>query len=973
MRKSFLIASLLAAVLAGRTLQAQPPAPPQQAKPPAPPQQAPPPAAPQQAQPPATPQSGAASPFQEQRPVQSGPGGPFWFCGAERPAPAKQPPAGSAPIVLAFGPCFPTQGGVSVIEPETYLYYIQLKPSRPSQDSWVPWNDDTEKTVVDDFKRLWGTNFLDNLSIDVTDYVFPNGAIGKLVSYDMEERQRVKIVDYEGGRALEQTKIDEKLKEESAQIRLDSFIDPGIIKKVKGVVQSMLAEKGFQYATVTPEIKPLPGGPKLVNLTFHIKEGPQVKIESVEFAGNKQVSAWALKRQMKNNKTPWWPLSWFTWLIGHSTYQEAKYEEDADKVMGYYRDHGYIAARVGDAELKVLEDSKDRRTRWVQVRIPIAEGDRFRIGKLEFADNKVVKTEGLKQLFKMRPGDWYSDKAVRKGLEKAREVYGGIGYFEFTGYPDLTPHTPAGGPAAPEGQVTAQTGGEPSPGAAPPAAAAAAEPAAAGAAAPAKAADGKAAVVKAGQPVVASASTAPLVDVTLRMQEGKQYFVNRITFVGNTTTRDTVVRREMRLVENGVFNTEALKYSIKRINQLSYFKALEGGKDVDVQKTPNADNKVDVTLKFEEQNRNQLTFGAGVSQYEGYFGQLGFQTANFMGRGETFSVNLQAGSRAQNYQVGFTEPYLWDRNITGGVDVFHRTLRYISQFTQKSTGGNVVFGFPLADFTRMFINYSLEHTQVSDVNPIFTENPAYLQSNPYLAETLLTGAGGARTISKIVPSIALNTIDNPIFPTSGRRYTVSVDLAGIGGDTNFYKPMVEGVWYIQQSKRTSIGLRGQLEYIAPFTGSGKALPIWEKLYLGGEYSIRGFDIRTIGPKVVTPATETNGQPFVAGVANLQPFTSGLVIGGNKSMLFNAEYLISIAGPVRLVLFYDAGQALDTGQKFAMNQFRTSTGAEIRFFMPVLNVPFRLIMAYDPQRAGILDNNLNPQKKFSFRFAVGSTF
>jgi outer membrane protein insertion porin family len=149
------------------------------------------------------------------------------------------------------------------------------------------------------------------------------------------------------------------------------------------------------------------------------------------------------------------------------------------------------------------------------------------------------------------------------------------------------------------------------------------------------------------------------------------------------------------------------------------------------------------------------------------------------------------------------------------------------------------------------------------------------------------------------------------------------------------------------------------------------------LFLGGEYSVRGFDIRSIGPKAITtiPAANTGGAVFVPGAVNLQETTSssGLVIGGNKSLLFNAEYLISIAGPVRLVLFYDAGQVLDVGQQFAMDQFKTSTGAEIRFFMPVLNVPFRLIMAYNPQRNGVLDNSLQPQKKFSFRFAVGSTF
>ena len=117
-------------------------------------------------------------------------------------------------------------------------------------------------------------------------------------------------------------------------------------------------------------------------------------------------------------------------------------------------------------------------------------------------------------------------------------------------------------------------------------------------------------------------------------------------------------------------------------------------------------------------------------------------------------------------------------------------------------------------------------------------------------------------------------------------------------------------------------------------------------------SIRGFDMRSIGPR----------DPI-----------SGLVLGGDKSLLFNGEYLISVGGPVRLVMFYDTGQVRDRNQRFRMNEFRTSTGLEIRFFMPVLNVPFRLIFAHNPQRLGVLDNNFEPAKSFVFRFAVGTTF
>jgi len=903
---------------------------------------------------------------------------PIQFCGQEAAAPRAEPPAGSGPVVLAFGPCFEAQGGTSVIEPQTYLYYIQLKQSRPSEGVWIPYDDSTEKTLLQDFKTLWATNFLDNLWIDVADYKFPNGTLGKIVAYNMEERQRVKIVDYVGSKKVETSKIDEKLKEANAQIRLDTFIDPSLVRKVSGIVRDMLREKGFQFADVKPEIVEMPGGPKLVHLTFHMEEGPKVKIRRVEFVGNKAVDDGTLKGQMKQNRErpemrdAFHIPNWFMSVIGdRGTFQEPKFDEDAEKIVEYYRDHGYIKANVGVPEIKVITDSNDKKTRWIELRIPVAEGSRYKVGTFDIAGNTVVKSDYLKPLFKTNPGEYYEEKKIRKGLEKAREVYGAGGYYEFTGYPDLKPRDDANSnePAAPASIALDPTDGKNGSGT-----------------------DGKS--DKRGKTEKGEKNAAPTVDVTMRMQEGQQFFVNRITFVGNTTTHDNVIRREMRLVEEGVFNTEALKYSIKRLNQLGYFKALEGGKDVNVEKTPGEPNKVDVRLKLEEQNRNQLTFGAGVSEFEGFFGQLSFQTANFLGRGESLTLSAQAGSRAQNYSLAFSEPFLFDRNITGGFNLFKQDIRYIGQFTQKSVGTVLTAGFPIGrGFTRMFVNYSYQQTRVTEINEAFTD-PIILARNPFLRDSLQIGSdgatGGTRIISKVVPSIVYNTVDQPIFPTTGKRMSASIDLAGLGGNTNFYRPMLEGVWFIKQASRLVLGMRAQGEYIHQFTGS-QPLPIFEKLFLGGEYTIRGFDIRTIGP--------------------MDPQT-GLVLGGNKLLLFNVEEQITIAGPVRAILFYDVGQVRDRGQPFAWKEdvvqvvppllidpfagvtlagsgatigrfdvetigqrsaFKSSTGVEIRFFMPVLNVPFRLIFAYNPSRGGVLDNTLQPQKAFQFRFAVGSTF
>ena len=280
-------------------------------------------------------------------------------------------------MVYLFGPCFDSQGGASVIEPETYLYYMQLKPSQPSQGAWTPYDDTTERVIRDDFMRLWNTNFLDNLWIEKQEYTFSNGVVGELITYHMEERQRVKIVDYMGSKQVETSKIDERLKEAMAEIRLDTFIDPALVRKVSGIVRDMLKEKGFQSAEVTPEIVTMPGGPKLVHLTFHMSEGPKVKIKRIEFIGNKVMSDGTLKKRMKENKAVWM----FSFINGRGVFQETKFDLDADKITEFYRDQGYIRANVGVPEQKFLSDSSDKKTRWIELRIPISEGRRYKVGE----------------------------------------------------------------------------------------------------------------------------------------------------------------------------------------------------------------------------------------------------------------------------------------------------------------------------------------------------------------------------------------------------------------------------------------------------------------------------------------------------------------------------------------------------------------------------------------------------------------
>ncbi len=653
------------------------------------------------------------------------------------PAPAKQPPAGSPKLLrcieLVFHP-----DGASSLDPATYLYYMKrTSGSDSTRDYWVPYN---EQEVLDDFDRLLKTGFLDNLWVERIDEPYDNGTPAEHIVYHMEERPRLKVIDYTGSKEVEISKIEEALKTAGVTIRFDTFVDDSIIRKVTATIKELYADRGYNDATVEVEKAPMPGGAKLLHLTFDIKQGPKFRLTEVIFDGNKAVNDKTLRKQLKSNK----PHTWLSFITGSGQYQEAKFEEDAQRVTDYYSDHGYAQARVGSPQVERLKDSKDGKIREVRLHVPVDEGERYHIGKLDISGNTAVRADFLRPFFKVQEGDIYSKKKILKGYDKAKEVYGAGGYMEFTMVPEFS-----------------FRGIDP----------------------------------ETGKPI-GPTPPPPIVDITLRMNEGKQYFVNRITFIGNTTTHDTVVRRDMRLLEGGIFNTEALKDSVRRINQLGYFKPLEKGEAIQVDKTPGAEGKVDVKLKVEEQNRNQLAFGAGVSQFEGFFGQLSFQTANFLGRGETVGLSLQKGVQASNYQVSFNEPYLFDRPISAGIDMYKRAYIYPLAYTQLTTGSNTTLGFPLRSYTRGFLNYSYEQVHVKDINPALTSRQV-LQASPYLQDALLLNQEGKRRVSRISPSIVYNTVNQPIFPTAGKRYSLSYGFAGsvLGGNTDYISTSLEGIWY----------------------------------------------------------------------------------------------------------------------------------------------------------------------------------
>lgn len=435
------------------------------------------------------------------------------------------------------------------------------------------------------------------------------------------------------------------------------------------------------------------------------------------------------------------------------------------------------------------------------------------------------------------------------------------------------------------------------------------------------------------------------VNLRFNIYEGELAFLHRLEIRGNTYTKDKVIRREMLLREGDPFRFEWFKNSVLRMKQLGL---VELQKDPDIKPNPENPTQIDVVLNVQELQRNNIQFSAGYSGYYGTFVSASYSTVNFLGTGENLEIMLQYGKRIKNYMFGFTEPYVFDLPINLGFNIYDRYTIYPYMFNQKSRGVDLNFGARVFGYWRTNVTYSLQYINVEvpetdEEDPFFDPWGWGLGYNPLIYSGMF--GLGSYNMSSIYTSAYRSTVDSPLTPTRGTLYLASIKFAGglLGGDITLVKPRFEWTFYHPIIKKSVIGLHMEYQFVKPIGES--LVPFWEKFYLGGERSIRGYDIYTIGPRA----------------------ENGANIGGERSLVLNAEYIIPLGGPLYAILFHDMGNAYASGQKMSLSNLYMSTGLEMRIFVPALRVPFRLIFSYNNRIIRQDDTN------FAFRFAIGTTF
>jgi outer membrane protein insertion porin family len=816
----------------------------------------------------------------------------------------------------------------------------------------------SEETLKRDFQALWNTQFFDDVKLRVE--VSPKRSNARIIIFDVQERPVIRRIRYDGIHSVSESDILDRFKEKKVGLTVESQFDPTRIKKAEVVLRDLLAEHGRQFAKVRPQYEKITSSNAVI-LVFKVEEGPKVKVGKIRFTGNSAFSDRKLLRAMRHSRPYAIPLYFANLNAFSKTFDRQKLNEDLEVgVRGMYQDSGYFKVTVKDPILENVEIVRDgiplpllpfisrKQGKAVNITIPIDQGARYIMGKLNIVpadpDKPLsLKVEPLKSIFPLKTGDLFAVGKIRKALEEYRKVYGNYGFIDFT--------------AEPDSEVDE---------------------------------DNK------------------RINLTLRFNEEKQFYVRRIEFSGNTTTRDKVIRREVLVDEGQLFNQRAWEMSILRLNQLDYFETIKPENAEIARNTK--DGTVDITLKVKEKGKQSIGLQGGFSGLAGSFVGLTYQTNNFLGLGETLTFSSEFGDRQRNFMFGFTEPYLFDRPISTGFTIFSSRYSFnqaqqaaqmyqqqisanpqlIQNYNQNSTGFTIFASYPIRrfSFTRIGLTYSLSKTNItafSDASKLLFSTIQFRSlAGPSATEGILS--------SNLSPTISYNTVNHPINPTGGKSFSYSLSMQGgwLGGNVNAITNVFEHKHFFSVHKHRNVfGYRVQTAFTTSF--GGLSLPPNVRFYMGGEDTVRGFDIRTISPVAFIPIKtavgmafpdihhlDANGNPTMT-VRTIPALTYQMTFpGGDLQGLGNLEYRIPIVGPVTMAFFLDGGtsgiikrnglqlnpvglqdlQTIFPGAKLggplplgSRTNFhlRSSAGVEFVVQLPIVQAPFRIYYAYNVNR------------------------
>ncbi len=694
---------------------------------------------------------------------------------------------------------------------------------------------DPERITLD-VRAIYELGFFEDIRVEAEGF---EG--GLRIIFHLREKPIVRSISFEGNDEVSESDIREKF-----DFAARSVYNPGAVTQARRQLEEIYREKGFYLVSVEAKTEPVTEGE--VNLIFVIDEGRKFHVGEVRFTGNETFPDSQLRKAMATKAR-----GLFSFLTGSGKLVEETLQDDRQRVLSFYQDHGYLEARVGDPEVVV-----DREKRRLEIVVPVTEGEQYRLGTIELSGDDLVPLEQIKETMSSLEGEVFRRSVFTKDLFNINQLYTEQGY----------------------------------------------------------------AYVKVDYASRLD-SERQIIDVTLLVNKGEQTRIGRIVISGNIATRDKVIRRNITFQEGDLFNSAELRKSRRKVMNLGFFES------VDIVPRPREDTVIDIDIELKEKLTGAFTLGIGYSSEDRLAGQIRLSESNLFGRGQSLQLMIEYGETRQNYNVGFSEPSIFDSRYSFGFKVFDVAKEY-DEYDDHRRGMRFTLGRSVGEYFRGYVTYKWENVDISNVDED--------------ASNIIKDQEGESSTSSLELTLIRDSRDNYFNPSRGNRTALTAEYAGgiLGGDNYFTKFTAESAQYIPLWWKLILMLRGNVGVVDGF--DGRDVPIYERFFLGGIYSVRGFEPRSIGPK------DENGDPT----------------GGYKEMVVNAEIIVPLdeTQGLNLVLFADAGNAWDFGEAVDVTDLRTGAGLGIRWLSPM--GPFRLEWGW----------NLSPrddEPKGDWGFAIGTFF
>jgi outer membrane protein insertion porin family len=604
-------------------------------------------------------------------------------------------------------------------------------------------------------------------------------------------------------------------------------------------------------------------------VTLDINEGGRLLIKKISFEGNKAFTEGELRDQIAT-KEEWL----FSFITNRGVLDRDVLTNDVALLSQFYNDHGYVEHKIDEPVLLRARDGLDLVFR-------VHEGPQYRVGKVEIGGELIQDGREMLKAVKLTTGQIFRGSRLREDITKLEEIYANKG-FAFR-------------------QI---------------------------------------------DPVTHVNSAQKTVDVALVITKGPPVYFNRVLVAGNTKTRDKVVRRELLANEQELFSANKITQSRNALQRTGYFEDVQ----LTTKKTGQPDT-IDLLVDVKEGPTGAFQVGAGFSSGDGFLFNANISEKNLMGRGQGVTGNFSIGSSRQDFIVNINEPYFMDSKVAMGLEGFN-TKREFSDFDERKLGFGVNSSYPLKDFRMPFFGRPRNERPIGSDELPGSDSPTfwdYMRGgmaydltrenirgiSPSAPESIKSEEGISLT-SAVTPGISYDSRDHFFAPTEGTKSAFSVKVAGLGGDSRFIKSDVSGRWHDPLLKDPKWGgsyvlaLGGTAGYgigLAERNNGKKDLPLFERYFLGGINSIRGFAERSVGPRVESNCPKPDEPPG--------PCRGTDVIGGDRAMVFNTEILFPIMEQygIRGVAFFDVGNAFSEAEGFSFGDLRKSVGAGVRWMSP----------------------------------------